>query len=71
MLSQQQRADSNQTTIWHHQPLTLVRSTLMVRATASSPSDMSHLRTLSIEAENPTINESDENTRTLIQQQKS
>jgi hypothetical protein len=41
----------------------------MVRATASSPSDMSHLRTLSIEAENPTINESDENTRTLIQQQ--
>jgi cytidylate kinase len=39
------KADSNQTTIWNHQPLTLVRSTQMVRATASSPSDMSHLRT--------------------------
>jgi hypothetical protein len=65
----------------------------MVRATASSPSDKSHLRTLSIEERstsetisdgsqqkgihsrqlerNPTINESDENTRTLIHQQKS
>jgi hypothetical protein len=63
-----------------------------VRATASSPSDKSHLRTLSIEerstsetmsdrsqqkgihsrqlGRNPTINESDENTRTLIHQQK-
>jgi hypothetical protein len=65
----------------------------MVRATASSPFDKPHLRTLSIEesstsetksdgqtstkgihsrklGRNPTINESDENTRTLIHQHK-